>query len=151
MPDGSSSAAPVIIPGPRDFNSNRILRDGANFGTKESERKLPANHSANPLTILQGAPYKSPKVVQCDQTSASPLHRMLCSEEVRRPLQRPVQLLSTNEVSHDNYFDCYPGVVLGRRRGLGILSLAPLDRDHRMNHNHNVMIAAAVCMREVRL
>jgi hypothetical protein len=29
MPDGSSSAAPVMIPGPSDFNSDRIQRDGA--------------------------------------------------------------------------------------------------------------------------
>src|ERR1700736_807424 len=37
MPDGSSSAAPVTTPGPSDFNSNRIHRTGANFGTNESE------------------------------------------------------------------------------------------------------------------
>ena len=29
MPDGSSSAAPVMIPGPSDFSSARIQRDGA--------------------------------------------------------------------------------------------------------------------------
>src|SRR5580700_3376209 len=32
MPDGSSSAAPVIIPGPSDFSSVRIQRDGAVVG-----------------------------------------------------------------------------------------------------------------------
>src|ERR1019366_6352748 len=58
MPDGSSSAAPVITPGPSDLNSNRIHRAGGNVGTRESGCKLPANHSANPLTILHGAPYK---------------------------------------------------------------------------------------------
>jgi len=26
---------------------------------KESERKIPTNHSANPLTIVRGATYKS--------------------------------------------------------------------------------------------
>src|ERR1022692_3952787 len=52
MPDGSSSAAPVITPGPSDFNSNRIHRAEANVGTRESERKLPTNQCANPLTIL---------------------------------------------------------------------------------------------------
>ena len=35
--DGSSSAAPVIMPGPSDFKSNRIHRTGANVGTKELE------------------------------------------------------------------------------------------------------------------
>jgi hypothetical protein len=34
MPDGSSSAAPVITPGPSDFNSNRIHRAGAGVGKK---------------------------------------------------------------------------------------------------------------------
>ena len=32
MPDGSSSAAPVMIPGPSDFSSARIQRDGADVG-----------------------------------------------------------------------------------------------------------------------
>jgi hypothetical protein len=41
MPDGSSSAAPVITPGPSDFKSNRVHRTGANVGTKELERKPP--------------------------------------------------------------------------------------------------------------
>jgi hypothetical protein len=41
MPDGSSSAAPVIMPGPSAFNSDRIHRDGVNARIKESERKLP--------------------------------------------------------------------------------------------------------------
>src|SRR6202049_1355487 len=55
MPDGSSSAAPVMTPGPSDFNSNRLHRAGANIGTKGLGRKAPANHSTNPLTILHGA------------------------------------------------------------------------------------------------
>jgi hypothetical protein len=29
MPDGSSSAAPVMTPGPIEFNSDRTHRDGA--------------------------------------------------------------------------------------------------------------------------
>src|SRR3984893_16833714 len=37
MPDGSSSAAPVLTPGPSDFHSNRIHRAGANVGTNESD------------------------------------------------------------------------------------------------------------------
>src|SRR5450755_2047906 len=39
MPDGSSSAAPVITPGPSDFNSNRIHRAGANVDTIHLHRK----------------------------------------------------------------------------------------------------------------
>ena len=38
MPDGSSSAAPVMTPGPSDFKSNRVHRTGANAGAAESER-----------------------------------------------------------------------------------------------------------------
>jgi feruloyl esterase len=34
IPDGSSSAAPVIRPGPSDFHSNRIHRAGIKFDTK---------------------------------------------------------------------------------------------------------------------
>jgi hypothetical protein len=59
MPGGSSSAAPVITPGPSDFNSNRIHRDRANVGAKESMRKPPTDHNVNLLTILHGAPAKS--------------------------------------------------------------------------------------------
>src|ERR1035438_8780715 len=55
MPDGSSSAAPVMRPGPSDLNSNRIHRTGAKVGTNESwSVYLPANRSANPFTILHG-------------------------------------------------------------------------------------------------
>ena len=35
MPEGSSSAAPVMIPGPSDFSSARIQRDGADVGKKQ--------------------------------------------------------------------------------------------------------------------
>src|SRR6202167_5996845 len=60
MPDGSSSAAPVITPGPSDFNSNRINRDGANVDTKDS---LPRGNSlritARVSTIQVGAPLES--------------------------------------------------------------------------------------------
>src|SRR6202167_6060696 len=58
MPDGSSSAAPVITPGPSDFNSNRVHRAGANFVTKELDRKPPTNYGSDPLTIVHGARYK---------------------------------------------------------------------------------------------
>ena len=33
MPDGSSSAAPVMTPGPIDFNSDRIHPDGGSGAT----------------------------------------------------------------------------------------------------------------------
>ena len=74
------------------------------------------------------APYKSIKVVQCDQTSVFASSRMLRSEEVIRPLQRSVQLPLIGEVSHGNDLDYSPGAVFARWRGLGILSLAPLNR-----------------------
>ena len=51
---------------------------------------------------------------------------MLRSEEVRRPLQRPVQLPLTSEVQHGNRIDCSFGTVFARWRGLGIFSLARL-------------------------
>jgi len=53
---------------------------------------------------------------------------MLCSEEVRRPLHRPVSFLFTSEVQHVNHIDRSFGAVFARRRGLGILSLARLAR-----------------------
>jgi hypothetical protein len=37
MPDGSSSAAPVMTPGPSDFSSDRIHRTGDNVGTRTVE------------------------------------------------------------------------------------------------------------------
>src|ERR1700690_402144 len=51
---------------------------------------------------------------------------MLSSEEVRRPFQRPVSFLLTNEVQHVNHIDRSSGAVSARWRGLGILSLARL-------------------------
>lgn len=45
IPEGSSSAAPVITLGPRDFSSNRIHRAGANFGIR-GETSLWLHHSA---------------------------------------------------------------------------------------------------------
>ena len=55
---------------------------------------------------------------------------MLRSEEVRRPLQRPVQFPLTSEVQHRNYIDRSFGGVFARWRGLGlgIPSLAQLAR-----------------------
>jgi hypothetical protein len=35
MPDGSSSAAPVMRPGPRDFRRDRIHRDGVDVDVTE--------------------------------------------------------------------------------------------------------------------
>src|SRR4029077_9448065 len=99
MPDGSSSAAPVITPGPSDFNSNRIHRAGANVGTKELKRKLSMNQRADSITSSHAAPSKSgAKVVECDQTSVFATFIMLHRGELRRPLQRPVQLPVTSEV-----------------------------------------------------
>jgi hypothetical protein len=34
IPEGSSSAAPVMTPGPSDLNNDRIHRDGNNVGTR---------------------------------------------------------------------------------------------------------------------
>src|ERR1039457_2958512 len=102
MPDGSSSAAPVITPGPSDFNSNRIHRDGANVGTKESECVPLPSRTGSSLRITARESTHNPgtcaanralKVVQCDQTSPVATSMMLCSEEVRQPLQRPVSFL----------------------------------------------------------
>src|ERR1039458_5710422 len=39
MPEGSSSAAPVMIPGPSDFSSDRIQRNGTVFDTKELDAR----------------------------------------------------------------------------------------------------------------
>jgi hypothetical protein len=85
MPDGSSSAAPVIIPGPSDFNSNRIHRDGANFGTTESECVpfLRIKAGIRSQSYMARRANRLFKVVQCDQTSSSAPSMMLCSEKVR--------------------------------------------------------------------
>jgi hypothetical protein len=68
------------------------------------------------------------KVVQCDQTSVLAASMTLISEEVRRPLQRPVQLPPSSEVQHVDHIDCSVGGVFARWRGLGLLSLARLAR-----------------------
>src|SRR5208282_175359 len=59
---------------------------------------------------------------------SSSLLYLLHSEEVGRPLQRPVQLPLTSEVQHGNRIDCSLGAVFARWRRLGILSLARLAR-----------------------
>jgi hypothetical protein len=129
MPDGSSSAAPVITPGPSDFHSNRIHRVGENVGTNESERKPPTNHSAIPVIILQGAPHKmSAKVIHCDQTSVFASSIMLGSKEVRGSLYEPVLAFLRVRWKHGNPIDRSFGGVFTRWRGLGLLSLARLAR-----------------------
>ena len=67
-------------------------------------------------------------MVKCDQTPVLATSMMLRSEEVRRLLQKPVQLPLTREVQHGNRIDCSFGAVFARWRGLGILSLARLAR-----------------------
>src|ERR1019366_3980337 len=71
MPDGSSSAAPVITPGPSDLNSNRIQRTGANVGTNESECVpfLRIKARIRSQSYMARRTNRLFKVVQCDQTS----------------------------------------------------------------------------------
>ena len=76
------------------------------------------------------------KVVQCDQTSPFADSMMLRSEEVRRPLQRPVSFLLTSEVQHVNHIDRSFGAVFARWRGLGILSLPRLGRTRDAHLTH---------------
>ena len=68
------------------------------------------------------------RVVQCDQTSPFATSMMLCSEEVRRPFQRPVSFLLQSEVQHVNHIDRSSGAVFARWRRLGILPVARLAR-----------------------
>jgi hypothetical protein len=75
-------------------------------------------------------------VVQCDQTSPFADSMMLSSEEVRRPLQRPVSFLLTSEVQHVNHIDRSFGAVFARWRGLGILSLPRLGRTRDAHLTH---------------
>jgi len=63
------------------------------------------------------------KVAQFDQTSVLATSIMWRSEEVRRPVTKPVQLPLTSEVQHGNRIDCSIGAVFARWWGLGILSL----------------------------
>src|ERR1700690_46747 len=51
MPEGSSSAAPVMIPGPSDLSSDLNQRDGTNEFTKELGA-LSAAQNANPDRII---------------------------------------------------------------------------------------------------
>ena len=53
---------------------------------------------------------------------------MDCGEEVRRLLQKPVQLPHTSEVQDVHHIDRSVGGVFARRRWLGIPSLAQLVR-----------------------
>src|SRR5450755_4508709 len=70
MPDGSSSAAPVMTPGPSAFNSDRIHRDGVDARMKKSERKLPTKSQLRIRRILHDTPYKSSdEVVKFDRTA----------------------------------------------------------------------------------
>ena len=50
IPDGSSSAAPVMIPGPRDLSSDRIQRDGADVATKWVRCAFPSDQFAQDIT-----------------------------------------------------------------------------------------------------
>jgi len=76
--------------------------------------------------MMRGTTNRALKVVQCAQTYVSATYTMSCSEEMRWPLQRSVQLPLTSEVQHGNRIDCSCSAVCARRRGLGIFSLARL-------------------------
>jgi hypothetical protein len=60
---------------------------------------------------------------------------MLLSEEVRRPLQGPVELPPTKEIQHGNHTDRYRSAVLARWRGMGIFSMARLARSREVRVN----------------
>jgi hypothetical protein len=54
---------------------------------------------------------------------------MVRSEEVKRPLQEPVQLPQLQvRLQHVNDIDCSCGAVVARWRGMGILSSSRLGR-----------------------
>jgi hypothetical protein len=92
------------------------------YSSCESERESAHNPTWRAVQIERS------KVVQCDQTSPLATSMMLCSEEVRRPFQRPVSFLPTSEVQRVNHIDRSFGAVFARWRGLGILSLPRLAR-----------------------
>ena len=52
MPDGSSSAAPVMIPGPSDFSSDRIQRDGAEVG-KTDGLAFPSDQTLTQFSLMR--------------------------------------------------------------------------------------------------
>jgi hypothetical protein len=85
MPDGSSSAAPVITPGPSDFSSNRIHRDGANVGTKDSPRITARIYTQSRLARRTN---RVIKVVQSAQTHVLATYIMRSSEEMRWPVTK---------------------------------------------------------------
>ena len=68
------------------------------------------------------------KVIYSDQTSVLVTSILLLSEEVRRLFQWPVPLPLQVRLQDGNHIDCSLSADLIRWRGLGILSLAPLDR-----------------------
>ena len=52
IPDGSSSAAPVMIPGPSDFSSDRSQRDGADFGKEELGWAFPSDQALTRFSLV---------------------------------------------------------------------------------------------------
>jgi hypothetical protein len=84
----------VITDGLNDFNSNRIHRNGANVGTKESPRgsflRITARIYAQ--SRLARRTNRVIKVVQCAQTYVFATYSIRGSEEMRWPLQRSVQI-----------------------------------------------------------
>ena len=68
------------------------------------------------------------KVIYSDQTSVLVTSILLLSEEVKRLFQWPVPLPLQVRLQDVNHIDCSLSADLIRWRGLGILSLAPLDR-----------------------
>jgi hypothetical protein len=57
IPEGSSSAAPVITPGPIDFNKERIQRDEEDIGIRKwVSCPVVANHDSKPKCDLSCTP-----------------------------------------------------------------------------------------------
>jgi hypothetical protein len=96
----------------------------ARKGRTQNVDESPRESAHNP--IWRAADEECLKVIQCDQTRVFATSIMLCNEEVRHPLRRPVQLPPTSEVQHVNPIDRSFGGNRAGWRGLGILSLARL-------------------------
>ena len=60
MPDGSSSAAPVMIPGPSDFSSGRIQRDGRDAATRTLGCAFPSDQFARDIRAHRGRAAPNP-------------------------------------------------------------------------------------------
>jgi hypothetical protein len=127
MPDGSSSAAPVMTPGPSDFNSKRVHRAG-----KHGHERVAARITYESCYESTHNPTWRSVQIECSEWSnvircpSSPVLPCAVVKKWDDRYNGQSSFLLQVRYKNGNGINCSRGAVFARWRRVGILSLARL-------------------------